>query len=389
MREVTIVAHDVGSVGGMERQLAELAIGLRRLGRGVTVIARTCELPAGSGVVFHRVRGPSRPFLLAYPWFMVAGTLAVWRHRRGVVQATGAIVLNRVDSVAVHCCHQAYTAMPGRPTALFRCYGAVVGLVKRIAERACIRANRPARLVCVSEGVAEEMRAHYPGAARRVLTIHNGVDTEAFAPGVRAPEAHALRARLGIAPGRRALAFVGGDWEHKGLRCAIEALASAHGWDLLVAGRGHVRRYREIADSLGVGERVHWLGVVADIQVVYELADAFVLPSSYETFSLVTFEAAACGLPILATAVNGVRELIRDGHNGFLILADPRAIAERLELLAAEPQLGVRLGNAAREAALAFGWEEMIARHDELYAQLAGESYAQPAGEPPVSQLSV
>ncbi len=59
---------------------------------------------------------------------------------------------------------------------------------------------------------------------------------------------------------------------------------------------------------------MHWLGVVRDIQVVYELADAFVLPSSYETFSLVTFEAAASGLPILATPVNGVRELIATGR---------------------------------------------------------------------------
>ena len=56
---------------------------------------------------------------------------------------------------------------------------------------------------------------------------------------------------------------------------------------------------------------------------MYELADAFVLPSSYETFSLVTFEAAASGLPILATPVNGVRELIEDGRNGFLIAPDP------------------------------------------------------------------
>ena len=54
-RAVTIVAHDVGSVGGMERQLAELALGLRRLGREVSVVARTCELPAGSGVAFHPV----------------------------------------------------------------------------------------------------------------------------------------------------------------------------------------------------------------------------------------------------------------------------------------------------------------------------------------------
>ena len=59
--EVTIVAHDIGPVGGMERQLSELLIGLRALGHRVTVIARSCELPEGSGVVFHRVRAPGRP----------------------------------------------------------------------------------------------------------------------------------------------------------------------------------------------------------------------------------------------------------------------------------------------------------------------------------------
>jgi glycosyltransferase involved in cell wall biosynthesis len=369
--DVTIVAHDVGAVGGMERQLAELALGLRRLGHAVTVIARTCELPADAGVTFRRVPGPSRPFLLAYPWFMVVGSLAVRRWRRGVVQATGAIVLNRVDSIAVHCCHQAYRAMPGRPTRLFRWYGAVVGLVKRIAERSCFRANRAAEFVCVSDGVAEEVRAHYPEAAGQVVTIHNGVDTRAFAPGVREHEARALRATLGIGPEQLVVAFVGGDWEHKGLRWAIEALAQAPDWELVVAGRGHAPRYRALADSIGVGARVHWLGVVRDVQVVYGLADAFVLPSSYETFSLVTFEAAASGLAILATAVNGVRELIEDQSNGFLIAPEPGEIAARLRRLAAEPALRERLGRAARQAALEFGWAEMVGAHHELYVRLS------------------
>src|SRR5437660_8304417 len=80
--EVTIVAHDVGAVGGMELVLAELISGLRRLGHRVTVIARTCELPPDPGIVFHRVRGPARPLALALPWFMLAGTLAVSRRRR-------------------------------------------------------------------------------------------------------------------------------------------------------------------------------------------------------------------------------------------------------------------------------------------------------------------
>lgn len=369
--DVTIVAHDIGPVRGMERQLTELVMGLQRLGHVVTVIARTCELPASSEAVFHRVRGPGRPFLIAYPWFMVAGSLALWRRRRGVVQATGAIVLNHVDVIAIHYCHQVGISTASRPTRLFRAHIRMVGVLKRVAERVCFRRNRKGTFVCVSEGVAEEMREHFPGLAERVLTIHNGVDTATFEPGTRADEARAMRVALGIAEDRLVAAFVGSEWERKGLGPLIQALASSPDWDLVVAGGGDERRYRQMADAAGAGEAVHWLGVTRDVGLVYELADAFVLPSSYETFSLVTFEAAASGLPVLATPVNGVRELIEHGRNGFLISAQPSVIAERLSQLGADPALRARLGRAARQSALEFGSERMVLAHHELYLRLA------------------
>ncbi len=372
--DVTIVAHHVGSVGGMELQLAELALGLRELGHAVTVIAHVCELPPGAGVTFRRVRGPSRPFLLGYPWFMLMGSLAVRRWRRGVVHATGAIVLNKVDVIAVHYCHQVGVITPSRNSLLFRAHVKAMGMMSRVAERVCFRANSQARFVCVSDGVAGEIREHYPELAERVLTIYNGVDTELFAPGAHREQARAMREALGIGRERLVAAFVGSEWERKGLRVMIEALASSPEWDLVVAGGGDRARYQELADALGVGERVHWLGVVRDVHVVYALADAFVLPSSYETFSLVTFEAAASGLAVLATPVSGVRELIVDGQNGFSIAQEPGMIAERLGLLSADPELRERLGRAARLSASDFGWQQMVRRHHELYTQIAGES---------------
>ncbi|HXB65452.1 MAG TPA: glycosyltransferase family 4 protein [Solirubrobacteraceae bacterium] len=381
--EVTIVANDIGPVGGMERVLSELILGLRALGHPVTVISRTCRLPPEAGVTFHRVRGPSRPFLLAYPWFVLAGSLAVRCHRRGVVQATGAIVLNPVDVIAVHYCHQVGPAQASRAGALYRAHVKLVRAVKRNAERLCYRANPRATFVCVSEGVAAEMRAHYPELGARLLTIHNGVDTERFVPGARAGDATALRRRLGIGAGRLVAAFVGSEWERKGLEPAIRALALAPGWNLVVAGDGDRERYRQLADSLGVGAAVHWLGVTSDVELVYALADAFVLPSRYETFSLVTFEAAASGLAILAAPVSGVRELIDDGTNGFLISPDdPERIATRLRELAADPALRARLGRAARESSLRFSWHAMAQAHHSLYTRLAGERPAWPVGAP-------
>jgi len=370
-RDLTIVAHDIGSVRGMERQLSDLIVGLRRLGHQITVIARTCELPAGTSVAFHRVRGPSRPFLIAYPWFMVAGSLAVRRWRRGVVQATGAIVVNQVDVIAVHYCHQVGTPTPSRATLMFRVHVKLAGALKRLGERACFRTSRAAAFVCVSNGVAEEIREHYPALADRVVTIHNGIDTKRFAPGASQGEAEAMRSALKISEERLVAAFVASEWERKGLAAVVRALALAPAWDLVVAGGGDEERYRALADSLGVAESVHWLGIMREVELVYGMADAFVLPTSYESFSLVSFEAAASGLPILATPVNGVRELVEDGQNGFLITQEPRVIAARLLELAADPALRARLGQGARRSALEFDSEKMAAQHHELYSRLA------------------
>jgi UDP-glucose:(heptosyl)LPS alpha-1,3-glucosyltransferase len=371
--DVTIVAHDIGPVGGMERQIVQLLLGLRRRGHRVTVIARTCELPPDSGVEFHRVPGPARPFLVAYPWFLALGSLIVRRRARGVVQATGAIVLGRVDTIAIHYCHQIGVTTSSRSTASGRAYIRLVGALSRIGERVCFGINRSALFVCVSDGVADEVREHFPAAADRVLTIHNGVDTEAFAPGARADEAASLRASLGVAPTRLLAAFVGSEWERKGLGAAIRALAGAPSWDLVVAGGGDEEAYRELARSLGVEGSIHWLGVTRDVPLVYEMANALVFPSSYEAFPLVILEAAASGLAILTTPVNGVRELLSDGESGLLISQEPSVIAERLELLAEDRELRERIGKGAREAVLRFSWERMVDSHHELYERLAEE----------------
>jgi glycosyltransferase involved in cell wall biosynthesis len=347
--EVTIVAHHIGPVGGMERILSELVLGLRRRGHPVTVIAYGC-----------------------YPWFMLAGTLAVRRRRRGLVLAMGAIVLNDVDIVAIQYCQHVGPTAPSRPSWPFRLNAAAAKVVGRLGERVCFPRNDPARFVCASEGVAEEIREHFPEQADRAITIPNGVDVDAFAPGSRGEEAAALRERLRLAPDRLVAIFVGSEWGRKGLEPAIRALAQAPGWDLLVVGNGDRERYERLADELGVATAVHWLGVSSDVAPIYQVADAFVFPTSYEAFPLVALEAAASGLPILATPVNGIRELVTDGANGFLISRDPTDIATRLRELGDDPGLRRRLGSAARASAMDYSWAKMVDRHHELYADLVG-----------------
>ena len=233
---VTIVAHDIGSLGGMERVLAELVIGLVGLGHDVTVIARTCVLPPNVKVSFHRIAGPARPVLLAYPWFMLAGSLALRRRRRGVVQTTGAIVLNRVDVIAVHYCHQVGPANPSRSSKLYRLHARLVGVCCDSASECAFAQTVRPRSWASRRAWPRRCARTIPALAERVVTIHNGVDTD----GLCAPAARGRGARCAALcrsrAGRHVAAFVGSEWERKGLRAGDRALAFAPGWDLVVAG---------------------------------------------------------------------------------------------------------------------------------------------------------
>ena len=86
--------------------------------------------------------------------------------------------------------------------------------------------------------------------------------------------------------------------------------------------------YEELAESYGVADRVEFVGATDDVASWYRRGRRFLLPTAYETFSLVTYEAAACGLPLLVTKVNGVEDLLRDGENGWFIERDAADIAD-------------------------------------------------------------
>jgi hypothetical protein len=105
---VTLVAHEVGTRGGMESQLAKLVGGLLERGHEVTVIARRCEVPPHERMRWIRVPGPARPFVLRFSWFFLAGSVAAHRYRRGALHVTGALVANRADVSTVHFCHRAF-----------------------------------------------------------------------------------------------------------------------------------------------------------------------------------------------------------------------------------------------------------------------------------------
>jgi glycosyltransferase involved in cell wall biosynthesis len=365
--DVVIVANDIGPVGGMERQLTELATGLARRGHAVEIVARTCELPPDVRVRWRRVRVPGRPFAIAYPLFLLVALLRTPRRPGALVHSTGALLLRRHDVCTVHLCHRALAHQRGlvrasRDSLPFRLNAKLAGVLARWAEGRVIGGRLARRVVGVSEGVSREVRDEYPAAAPMTTTIPNGVDTARFHPAEER------------APGRRAI-FVGGEWERKGLRHAIEALAHAPGWTLRVVGPGDHDAYGRLAVAAGVADRVDFLGPRTDVEELYRECDAFVFPSAYETFSLVTYEAAASGLPLLSTRVSGIEDVLRDGENGWFVERDGESIGRRLvQLEGLAPDALGQMRAAARESVLGYSWEAVVDAYEKLYAELRDDA---------------
>ena len=206
-------------------------------------------------------------------------------------------------------------------------------------------------LLAVSSGLADDLVAL--GADRSKIAVHRtGLDRTVFRPLDR-PE---CRANLGLPTDRPILACVGALIERKGQRFAIEALTQIPRAILVLAGGGPDEgKLRALAASLGLSERVRFLGAVphGDLPTVLSAADLFVLPSASEGLANAWVEALACGTPVVTTPIPGAQELLTDPAYGRMAARDTAAIAVAVNaLLAAPPQRDAVLKGAAE-----FSWD--------------------------------
>jgi len=129
----------------------------------------------------------------------------------------------------------------------------------------------------------------------------------------------------------------------------------------------------EIRHELGLDDLVVFVGSRSQeaLPFYYSAADACVMPSLYESFGMVALEAMACGTPVIASRVGGLTFTVRDGETGFLVPdREPKALAEKLELVLTDRALRQRLGHRAVRVARTYGWENVADEIEDLYAEL-------------------
>jgi D-inositol-3-phosphate glycosyltransferase len=235
-----------------------------------------------------------------------------------------------------------------------------------------------------SAAEAAQLERLYGADPARVEIVPPGVIHAFFSPGPR-QGARAALAHLDIGDGPMLL-FVGRIQPLKGLDVAVRALGAledpravlvvvggASGRD----GRNEVERIDKLAASLGMADRIRFTDPQPHhlLSTYYRAADVVLVPSRSESFGLVALEAAACGTPVVAAAVGGLRTLVEHGRTGFLVEGrDPQVFAAYTEQILTNPALGRELADAAATRARNFTWSTAAARLRRIYGDLTARS---------------
>ncbi len=372
---LAFIADAVHRRGGQERAAAEV---LTRVAAraDVTVIARQCDL-GDAPVQWHRVRAPSRPSVLRTWAFARAARAAERRSGCTITNSIGAAALD-ADVITAQFCHAAFTARFGG----IRGGSGIRAVYQRLAqaqfgaeERHAYGSRRLRRVIAVSRGTARELREYYGVPEEKIVVVPNGVNPEIFRP-VDATVKAALRKRHGLPSSDFLALFVGGDWERKGVRDAIGAVAGLRDVTLVILGSGDADAMRAHAARVGAAAQVIFAAPSTTPQEYYAACDAFLFPSRYEAFSLVTLEAVASGLPIIAHAINGTEELVRDGENGWLVPFGRDALREKLVLLRDDTASRERMSAAARQSSLRYGWDRIAEEQFAVFEAAVAEGAA-------------
>jgi UDP-glucose:(heptosyl)LPS alpha-1,3-glucosyltransferase len=326
------------------------------------------------------------------PWLTAWGMRARWRHLAALIavplftliatwrayRTRGTkIVLSHGDSLigdvcVVHAVNRA-SLVEKRRAGYYRWLLNPSNLWVAWRDRRMLGGGRYRRIIAISERVRTQLKHHYQVPDDRIVTIPNGINLARYDPANATSRAR-VRLSFGVPKDVSLLLFVGSQYRLKGLEFVIRALAEmdTHAV-LLVVGGDTAAPYKRLAEQLGVRDRVIFAGARSDLPSIYPAADAFVLPTLYETFALVCLEAMASGLPVLASPVGGIEDYLIDGENGFHIRRDASDIAAKLDRLLGDSGLAARVRERGLATAKNYAWEKIARQYLRLFDELIAE----------------
>jgi D-inositol-3-phosphate glycosyltransferase len=380
-----------GDGGGMNVYVEALASALARAGVECDVFTRAeaahqptvVEVEPGFRVV-HIEAGPRRP-VAKHDLFELVDPFAA--AARTVLESQPVEVLHANYWLSGAVAHQLKHQLDVPMVATFHTLARVkadAGVDDDPALRARVEQEtvRCSDLVLAStDDERRQLASLYGADPDRIEIVPPGVDHTIFAPADR----DKARAELGLAGGP-VLLFVGRIQPLKGVRLAVRCLAALGHPDatLLIVGgpsgadgEGELARTRALVTELGLDERVRFVPPQphARLAEFYRAADVCIIPSRTESFGLVALEAAACGTPVVAASVGGLRSLVDDGRTGFLVEGrDPADFATPITQLLDDPALAAEMSTHAAMDSRRYSWSATAGRLRRSYTDLVARA---------------
>jgi glycosyltransferase involved in cell wall biosynthesis len=249
--------------------------------------------------------------------------------------------------------------------------------------------RRARRVICVSDVVRRSFVEAYPALADRYVELPNGIRVQDFE---KLPPRHECRAAFHLAPGERLIGTVGRMSPVKNHRLLIEAFARVReripDVNLAIIGEGELRaKLADYAGDLGVSEYVSLVKESKTIDYFYGALDVFALSSDSEGMPLTLLEALASGVPVVATEVGGIPEVVTSGTNGYLVpKGSAEFLAKRIIELLQDPAKARAMALAGRAVVRErFPAEKMIQGIERIYDEVLEE---RPAARPERANIS-
>ena len=231
----------------------------------------------------------------------------------------------------------------------------------------------------VSSLVQQELLKQYDFLKNKILINPPGVNLERFSVLDPRKCRQDMLFRYGWSQKDIVVLFVSMNFELKGLDLVLRGMAAVSGLEnkdsnlkLLVVGKGDDKRFKRLTREMGISDQVIFVGVTREVEKYYMAADIFAMPSRFDTFGLVVLEAMAAGLPVIISKSVGARDIVKEGHNGFVLSEVPSVseIATSLTLLLG-PDKRKLMGENARQVARLHSWDKTADKVADLYRQLA------------------
>ncbi len=379
--KLCIVTHSLIKGDGQGRVNYEVACEAIRRGHHVTVLASKIapELEKHLSINWVTISAKVPTELMRNMVFAYKSTNWLRKHRQqfDLIKANGAITWADSDVNAVHFVHNSWLkfsqleATATNNKTIFNPYLFLYNSYQWLYTKLNARWEKQAFdntkiVVAVSDKVAEDLREiGVPQDAIRVIS--NGVDIEEFSPGNGGS-----RQTWNLPDGVPLAMFVGDiRLPRKNLDTVLKALVEVPDLHLAVVGVTDGSPYLQLAKSLGLNDRVHFLGFRRDVPSLMKAVDFFVFPSRYEPFGLVITEAMATGLPVITASCTGAAPLITP--EAGIVLPNPddsKALAEAMQKLSVNPDLRSNMGRTAREIALQNTWKSMAQQYVDLFEEI-------------------